>query len=95
VKVETRTFLGEMFGMKFTGYCLLNICFAAKFLLLQCCATFLHSRHTKYCRRVMAAHQPHFAYCGGEGGDGCVTFQFHVLDLSVLCLSDYNKENEN
>jgi hypothetical protein len=36
--------------------------------LQQCCATFLHSRHTKYCRRVMAAHQPHFAYCGG--GDG-------------------------
>jgi hypothetical protein len=26
--------------------------------LKQCCATFLHSRHTKYCRRVMAAHQP-------------------------------------
>jgi hypothetical protein len=37
--------------------------------LIQCCATFLHSRHTKYCRRVMAAHQPHFAYCG-VGGDG-------------------------
>jgi hypothetical protein len=33
--------------------------------LKQCCATFLHSRHTKYCRRVMAAHQPHCAYCGG------------------------------
>jgi hypothetical protein len=33
----------------------------------QCCATFLHSRHTKYCRRVMAAHQPHFSYCGGGG----------------------------
>jgi hypothetical protein len=33
--------------------------------LTQCCATFLHSRHTKYCRRVMAAHQHHFAYCGG------------------------------
>jgi hypothetical protein len=36
-------------------------------ILGQCCATFLHSRHTKYCRRVMAAHQPHSAYCGGEG----------------------------
>jgi hypothetical protein len=35
--------------------------------LYQCCATFLHSRHTKYCRRVMAAHQPHFAYWGGGG----------------------------
>jgi hypothetical protein len=46
----------------------------------QCCATFLHSRHTKYCRRVTATHQPHFAYCGG-GGDGCVTFQFHLVDL--------------
>jgi hypothetical protein len=34
---------------------------------MQCCATFLHSRHTKYCRRVMAAHQPRFAYCGGWG----------------------------
>jgi hypothetical protein len=34
--------------------------------LNQCCATFLHSRHIKYCRSVMAAHQPHFAYCGGE-----------------------------
>jgi hypothetical protein len=42
--------------------------------LTQCCATFPHSRHTKHCRRVMAAHQPHFAYfCGGggvSGGDG-------------------------
>jgi hypothetical protein len=37
------------------------------FCLDQCCANFLHSWHTKYCRRVMAAHQPHFAYCwGGE-----------------------------
>jgi hypothetical protein len=34
----------------------------------QCCATFLHLRHTKYCRRVMAAHQPNFQYCGGGGG---------------------------
>jgi hypothetical protein len=25
--------------------------------LCHCCATFLHSRHTKYCRRVMAAHR--------------------------------------
>jgi hypothetical protein len=25
--------------------------------------------YTKYCRRVMAAHQPHFTYWGG-GGDG-------------------------
>jgi hypothetical protein len=33
--------------------------------LVQCCATFLHSRHI--CRRVMAAHQPHFEYCGGGG----------------------------
>jgi hypothetical protein len=33
----------------------------------QCYATFLHSRHTKYCRRVIAAHQPHFAYCKGGG----------------------------
>jgi hypothetical protein len=50
----------------------------------QCCATFLHSRHTKYCRRVVAAHQPHFAYCGGGVGgreDGCVTFQFCLVDL--------------
>jgi hypothetical protein len=30
----------------------------------------LDSRHTKYCRTVMAANQPHFAYCGGGGGDG-------------------------
>jgi hypothetical protein len=37
------------------------------FFLKQCCATFLHSWHTKYCRRVMAAHQPHFAYCKGGG----------------------------
>jgi hypothetical protein len=50
-------------------------------MLQQCCATFLHSRHSKYCRRVMAAHQPHVAYCGGGGGDGCVTFQFHLVDL--------------
>jgi hypothetical protein len=35
-------------------------------MLHQCCATFLHSRHTKYCRRVMEAHQHHFAYCGVE-----------------------------
>jgi hypothetical protein len=34
----------------------------------QCWATYLHPRHTKYCQRVMAAHQPHFAYCGGGGG---------------------------
>jgi hypothetical protein len=47
----------------------------------QCCTTFLHSRHTKYCRRVMAAHQPHFAYFWSGGGDGCVTFQFHLVDL--------------
>jgi hypothetical protein len=37
--------------------------------LAQCCATFLHSRRTKYCQRVMTAHQPHFEYCGGGGGD--------------------------
>jgi hypothetical protein len=37
--------------------------------LKQCCATFLHSWHTKYCRRVMVAHQRHFAYCG-KGEDG-------------------------
>jgi hypothetical protein len=35
--------------------------------VVQCCATFLHSRHTKYCRRVMAAHQ---IIVGGGGGDG-------------------------
>jgi hypothetical protein len=40
------------------------------FHLVQCCATFLHSRHTKYCRRAMAAHQPHFTYWWGGGGDG-------------------------
>jgi hypothetical protein len=28
----------------------------------------------------MAAHQPHFAYCGG-GEDGCVTFQFQLVGL--------------
>jgi hypothetical protein len=33
-------------------------------LMYQCCAVFLHSRHTKYSRRDMAAHQPHIAYCG-------------------------------
>jgi hypothetical protein len=33
----------------------------------QCWATFLHSQHTRFCRRVMAAHQPHFEYCGGGG----------------------------
>jgi hypothetical protein len=33
----------------------------------QCCATFLHSQHTKYCRRVMAAHQPPFYICGRGG----------------------------
>jgi hypothetical protein len=43
--------------------------FSVCYILDQCCATFLHSRHTKYCRRVMAAHQPQFAYCEG-GGDG-------------------------
>jgi hypothetical protein len=37
-------------------------------VLLQCCATFLQLRHTKYCLRVMAAHQPHFAYIVGGGG---------------------------
>jgi hypothetical protein len=41
-------------------------CFSSTQILLeQCCTTSLHSRHTKYCRRVMAAHQPHFAYGGG------------------------------
>jgi hypothetical protein len=34
----------------------------------QCCATFLHSRHTKYCRRVMAAHNPILYILGGGGG---------------------------
>jgi hypothetical protein len=43
-------------------------CVASR-IIAQCCATFPHSRHTKYCRRVMAAHQPHFAYCRGGGGD--------------------------
>jgi hypothetical protein len=38
----------------------------ALYTLCHCCATFLHSRHTKYCRRVKAAHQPHFAYCREE-----------------------------
>jgi hypothetical protein len=59
------------------------------FPLHQCCATFLHSRHISYCRWVMAAHQPHLAYCGGGGGDGCVTFQFHLVDL--LCLTIITK----
>jgi hypothetical protein len=36
--------------------------------LAQCCATFLHSRQTKYCRRVMAAHQPLFCILWEEGG---------------------------
>jgi hypothetical protein len=57
--------------------------------LEQCCATFLHSWHTKYCRRVMAAHQPHLAYCGG----GRWMCYFPVPFWS--CLSDYNTENEN
>jgi hypothetical protein len=42
-----------------------NILYVFIISLMQCCTTFLHSRHTKYRRRVMAAHQPHFAYCGG------------------------------
>jgi hypothetical protein len=36
--------------------------------LHQYCASFLHSRHTKYCRRVMAAHQP-ILHIVGEGGE--------------------------
>jgi hypothetical protein len=47
----------------------------------QCCTTFLHSRHAKYCRKVMAAHRPHFAYCGGGGGRWMCYFQFHLVDL--------------
>jgi hypothetical protein len=54
--------------------------------LNQCCATFLHSWHTKYCRRVMA-HQPHFAW--GGGGARCVTFQFHLVD--IVCLTVIKK----
>jgi hypothetical protein len=38
----------------------------------------------------MAARQPHFAYCGG-GGDGCVTFQFHLVDLVSVCPTIINK----
>jgi hypothetical protein len=34
----------------------------------QCCANFLHLRHTKYCRRVMVAHKRPFCILGGVGG---------------------------
>jgi hypothetical protein len=49
----------------------------------QCCATFLHSRHTKNCRRVMAAHQPHSAYCGGGGGGGILVCGIVVAEKII------------
>jgi hypothetical protein len=33
----------------------------------------------------MAAHQPHFDIVGGGVG-GCVTFQFHLVDLVCLTI---------
>jgi hypothetical protein len=44
------------------------------FRIWQCCATFLHSQHTKYCRRVMVAHHPHFAYWVGGWGGGKMVY---------------------
>jgi hypothetical protein len=42
---------------------------AAAIHLQQCCSTFPHSWHTKYCRRVMAAHHnPILHVVGGGGG---------------------------